>query len=100
MAGPTRSLMQGQMAAPQRQPLLIERLGIPRGFMQEVTELLRIPARHQRGEDGHGLVAVAGQEQADQVVAKGLRSPGTLSESSMPSLSRIEPVGDSNGCPT
>ena len=63
---------QCRMRPPEGQPARIEGGSVPGGVVQEVMELLPVAPRNQGGEHGHGLVVVSGQEQAHQIVPKGL----------------------------
>lgn len=85
------------MGPPERKPVLVEGVGIPRRIMQEVVELLPIPAGHQGGEDRHRLVVLPRQEQADQVVAEGLPSGAAIKEIIELSAEGIDGIRGGNG---
>ena len=58
------------MGRPLRQPTAIERLGIPRGIMQEMVQALPVGARYDRAQLDQGLIMLARQEQPNEVLAQ------------------------------
>jgi len=57
------------MRPPERQALLVEGVGIPRRIVENVVQRLPPRARHDRGQFDDGLVVLARQQQANQIVA-------------------------------
>jgi hypothetical protein len=68
------------MCLPQRKATSVEGGGIPGGVVQAVVQLLAITPGNQGGEHRHGLVLLSRQEQADQVLAKGLARRPTVEQ--------------------
>jgi hypothetical protein len=82
---------------PAGQPALGEGGRIPGGVREEVVHLLPVTARNERGQHGHRLVALSGQEQPAAVGAEDLAGSAASEEIVARSTARIERVGGGTG---